>query len=472
MSLVRRTLWAASAAIVLTVARFVLSAVVARRLGVEGFGTFAYLQWLVDIAFLVCSIGTAGAAARYLAEYTFDSGKLAAFRRAWTPWAIAAPLLASLAACVGAVISRVEMNATQMVLLGAWAACSGTWAIRYAVNIARQRFSLVFASCAVFALVAVGGVTFLPLDLNMALAVMAVAHASSAAVLLVPQARVTVAETTAARLDLRTIRLYAVNIWITSLLWGLVWSRGEYSVMRVAVGDAGLGHYAAAMVLFGGAAQAVMLLVGAVAPELTRLLGEGSTDSAIRIARKFSDLQLMASATLAVALAGFSRPLVQAVFGPTYGVAEDALAILAPGLIGFAMAAQNHLLQMKTDARFNRNVSLVGLAILLALALLLTPRLGIEGGAVARSLALVAMLVLSLWKAHDLISETVVSIRNFAIALAIALLVAVAQVAGTMDLHSSVALTVAAIALLLFAIRDERGRFLALALLRTDSASP
>src|SRR5690606_32028530 len=55
------------------------------------------------------------------------------------------------------------------------------------------------------------------------------------------------------------IRTYALNIWITALLWALVWSRGEYPIVRTMIGDDGIATYAAAMTLFGGAIQAVML---------------------------------------------------------------------------------------------------------------------------------------------------------------------------------------------------------------------
>lgn len=470
MSLFRSTLLVGSAAAVLTGSRFVLAAVLARRLGVEDFGLFAYAQWLADIAFLVCSLGTTGVAARYFAEYQGNPEKLLALRKVWGPWAIACTLVSAFAACGGALVSGLNMGAPELALLGVWTVSAGAWAMNYAVTMAKQRFSAVFMASLTFALIVVVGSILLSLDLRTALVLMIVAHVMSTLILSVSQSEANEDATKPAYLDLRAIRRYAANIWITALLWGLVWSRGEYPVVRAVVGDAGLATYAVGTILFGAAVQAVMLWVGAVAPELTRLLGEGSKDRAIEIARRFSDLQLLISAVLAVALATFSRPLVQTVFGANYSDASDVLTILAPGLIGFAVAAQNHLLQMTTNARFNRDASLVGLAMLYGLALFLTPRFGLEGGASARLIALLSMMGLSLWKSRCLLGHNAVSLVNFIAAVTAALFVVTIELGMKLDIAWSVVLASTVTVTLLLVLRDENGRPLALRLFRSASA--
>ena len=85
MSLLRHSAWSAAAAITLTGSRFVLAAILARRLAQTGYGQYAYGQCLVDLSFLLCSLGATGAVSRYAAEYRHDPALLAAFMRRWQP---------------------------------------------------------------------------------------------------------------------------------------------------------------------------------------------------------------------------------------------------------------------------------------------------------------------------------------------------------------------------------------------------
>ena len=88
---------------------------------------------------------------------------------------------------------------------------------------------------------------------------------------------------------------YAFNIWLTSLMWNLMWSRGEVPFIRIYYGDIGLAQYSVALTLFGGVIMFVMLAVQAVAPEIARLLGDNDKDSALKICRDSIDLQLVLS---------------------------------------------------------------------------------------------------------------------------------------------------------------------------------
>ena len=94
MSILRHSAWAAAAAITLTAARFALAAIIARRLSQAGFGQYAYAQWLNDLAFLFCSLGATGVAARYVAEFRSQPGWLSAFIRRWRQFALGLPFLA------------------------------------------------------------------------------------------------------------------------------------------------------------------------------------------------------------------------------------------------------------------------------------------------------------------------------------------------------------------------------------------
>ena len=89
--------WAAAAAIVLTVARFLFAAILARRLSLTDFGQYVYGQWLADLTFMVCSLGAMGAISRYVAEFRHDPGLLTAVVRRWRPFALGLPWVAAAA---------------------------------------------------------------------------------------------------------------------------------------------------------------------------------------------------------------------------------------------------------------------------------------------------------------------------------------------------------------------------------------
>ena len=105
MSILRHSAWAAAGAIVLTVARFLFAAILARRLSLTDFGQYVYGQWLADLTFMVCSLGAMGAISRYVAEFRHDPGLLTAVVRRWRPFALGLPWLAA------AVVDRITCRA-------------------------------------------------------------------------------------------------------------------------------------------------------------------------------------------------------------------------------------------------------------------------------------------------------------------------------------------------------------------------
>ncbi len=380
---------AATAAIVVAGSRFALSAIAARRLSLTDFGQFAYAIWLVDIAFLACSLGATGAVGRYAAEFHADAPQLAAFMHRWRRWAVGLPLLAGLVAVAGAEASGLPLDTTSFALVALWAAMQGRWAMQTAALTGSQRFDMILRANLLAGAVMVAGMIFLPVDtvgLPLVLALM-VATAAVGALTGASQVRSLGAGVVAVLSadQWRMIRIYALNIWLTALLWALVWSRGEFPIVRAYLGDEGVAAYAAAMTLFGGAVQAVMLGVGGVAPQLTRFWGEGRVELALDTARKVMDFQLLACGFAAMTLICFGPELMSLAFGDRYRSGAGMLAILGVGLVAMTLSSQNHVLQIATDARFNRDTSILGVAVLMVLAAGLTPLLGTDGAAFARA---------------------------------------------------------------------------------------
>lgn len=395
----RQALLAALAAITLTGARFAASAIAARRLSQADFGQFAYVMWLVDIAFLVCSLGATGAVGRYAAEFRSDPEQLAAFMHRWRRWAAGLPLLAGLAAVLGVWLSGMPHDSASLTLVALWAAVQGRWAMQTAALTGGQRFDAILRANVLAGVVMLSGMVLLPLGASGLPLVFALMATSGCVGALTGTSHVrqlgTGAIATLSPETWRSIRRYAANIWLTAMLWAFVWSRGEFPIVRLYLGDEGVAAYAAAMTLFGGAVQAVMLGVSGVAPQLTRLWGEGRAQEALETARRVMAMQLAACGVAALALICFGSEVITMAFGERYRDGSGVLVVLSVGLVSLTLSTQNHILQIATDARFNRNTSLLGLVALMLLAFALTPSLGIEGAALARASTMGLLAVIS-----------------------------------------------------------------------------
>jgi O-antigen/teichoic acid export membrane protein len=378
----------------MTASRFAVTAILARRLATDAFGVYAYSQWLIDIGFLVCTFGATGVASRYLAEYRHQPDMMVAVLRRWRPFSVALPFAAALAAGAGAWVSGMPFDAaTHMILLG-WGLGSGLWGMHSAALIGLQRFDLIFASNLVAAGIMLVGALFVPMAASPApiFAVMAVATVVASLVGLRAISQASVG--TEAILDLsqrRAISLYAVNIWLTALMWSLVWSRGEIPIIRSLLGDVAVAYYAVALTLYGGAVAGVMLAVSGVAPQVTRCWGEGNERAAVAICRKVMDLQLLLSGLGGLALIWLAPELMQLGFGEQYRDSALLLGILALGLPALTVSSHNHLLQIMTGARYNRNTTLLGVVLLLSLAWLCVSAFGVEGAAWSRAAVLLVL---------------------------------------------------------------------------------
>lgn len=468
--LIRNSLWAAAAAVTLTAARFALAAIVARRLSQEGFGQFAYAQWLVDLAFLVCSLGATGVASRYIAEYRTRPERLAALIVRLRPFFFGLPVLAGGTVLAGAFFFNLHPSGAESAMLAFWAIASGLWSMQTATLTGLQRFDLIFRANMFAGMIMLTGALVLPLhrdDVAPLFGLMAIACGAAAIVGIAATSRlVTVGMVGIIEPDdWRSIRGYAFNIWITALLWSLVWSRGEMPIVRAYLGDAGVAQYAAAMTLFGGAIQGVMLAVSGIAPHLTMLWGSGKRDEAIVTARAVMEVQLLLCGGGALLLTCLGPELISLAFGSAYRQASTPLAMFAVGLLAMALSCQNHLLQIATDARFSRNTTLLGLLLLFGTAALLTPSYGLLGAAIARSGTMLLLALISLVEVTRRWGKVAISGRNV---LVMAAVVCVTALAATWNGGNSLLLRTAslvvALAVLAVLMRDQQGRLLLLSL--------
>lgn len=451
----------------MSASRLFILALVARRLSHAGFGQFIYAQWLIDIGVLLCSFGATGAVTRYVAEFGQSPARVAGFLRRWQAWALGASVAGALAAALGAWLSDVHVGAAGYAFLFLWAASQGLWAMQIAALTGCQRFDLISLSSLAYAAIAVGGIWILPLSddrpaMLFGLLAMAAAGAASIGIAAVAQ-RAAGPIVALDEGEWRSIRRYAANMWVTALLTSLVWSRGEYPLVRGLLGNEGLAHYAAAMTLFGGAAQTVMLGLSGMAPYLTDLWGQGRQQAAVATARRIMDVQLLACGAAALTMTLLGRELLGAAFGHAYDGAHTVLAILSLGLVALALSTPNHLLQLATDARFSRNAAITGVALLFMLVLAFLPIFHLPGVALARATSLLLIAFLTGVTAIAKWGSSGVSIQNVGlVTVTVSAAIALVTWRDDLELLQRAALLAVGLVVLAITVRNDNGRIVVL----------
>jgi O-antigen/teichoic acid export membrane protein len=467
VSLIRKSFLSALTAIVMAGGRFLLIAIVARRLSSTGFGQFVYAQWLVDIVFMVFAMGVNGVASRYLAEYAKDPSRRAVLMRRWLPWALMLPVLSGLVVVTGAILSDLILTPRGYSLLAAWAMATGWWAMQTAALVGQQRFDLVLSASIVATAIIIPAALFIPMNTDSPELLFS-AMALSSLVACGFGVRQNIAQlvgqagSQGITLPWRTIRTYAINIWLTGLLWSLVWSRGELPLVRIHMGDQGVAQYTVALTLYFGAVQGIMLWVGGIAPHLTALWGCGQKAEAVAIARRLSDAQMLVSGCAAVSLACFGPEVLGLIFGAPYRTSAPSLGILALGLITLSASVQNHLLQIDTDAKFNRNTSLAGLVILYSIASITIPWLGTVGAAIARALTMWGLFLLSLILVWRSWGRTALSGRNAMVAFCAVSVPALVLAVGDSHYVIRALIAIPCLAPLVLMLRGENGQLVAI----------
>jgi len=164
-------------------------------------------------------------------------------------------------------------------------------------------------------------------------------------------------------------------------------------IVLLFVSTAGVGYYAVA----NGMTQAVWFIANAVAVVLLPRLTRAREEDAARLTPLVCRNTLLVSAVGAVALGAVSPVLVEALFGGEFSPAVAPLLWLLPGTValsGSKILASYIFSQGKP--LINSYVTLASLAVTLAADFILIPPFGVEGAAVASSLAYSTHLALSL----------------------------------------------------------------------------
>jgi len=416
MSLIRNTIWGAAAAIMLTGGRFFITILLAKMLGVSEFGRFAFSQWLVDMVFLSLAFGLPGSAGRFFAEFRTQSANLIAFERWFLPRSFVVVVAVAVSSPLVALAFNAEVDLKFALLQSGWSASAAVWALLMARAQGLQQFKRVAISNGVYVVIALVGCAVLPKEgvhVSSAMLLVMIATAAAALTTWLPlpmsENKLTTESTD---LNRRMLKTFGMNIWISSLVSALVWSRGEIVIVRTELGVADVAIYSIALSLVGIATQGVMLLTGAVGQHLTQMWGEKKHEEAINLCRRFTDMLTFIAGIMSIFLITFAPELIRFSFGPAYAQAEVALVILGLGAIGFTSAAANQLLLLQSNGAFGRNANVIGALGLFIAAVPLVKLAGIEGAAVSRVLIQVGVGVMTLYFARRLISVRTVNWVN------------------------------------------------------------
>lgn len=383
---------------ILTVA---ITVVLARALGPEGYGRYAFVYALVILCAIPAQAGLPTLLVREVAAYEARGGwrlMRGLLRRANQAVAAATAAIALVSALVGIFLGdrvaegELAIYAWGLALLPLLALGNLRGAaLRGLRKVVRGQLPELLLRPGLFVLaltvVAVAGAGVSP---GMAMAL----HAGAALVAFLIGAwlllRVLPHEARSATPEYRT-RAWAASVLPLTLLAGIqvVNNQTDVVLLGVLASKEEVGIY---RVVFQAATLVVFVLTAVnmvLAPHFARLHAMGERAELERLARWGAKMVLLAAAPVAAGLVIFGGPVLGFVFGTRYAVGAAALAILCVGQLANAAMGSVGLLLNMTGHERDTAVG-VGLAAgaNVVLNLLLIPPFGIEGAATATAASL------------------------------------------------------------------------------------
>jgi O-antigen/teichoic acid export membrane protein len=180
-----------------------------------------------------------------------------------------------------------------------------------------------------------------------------------------------------------SVAIDASSMWVGVLLTGALAGQAEAGVF------AAVGRYALAGLLI------MQGLRVAIAPQLSRLLGAGRTADAAAVYRR-TTLWIVLLSWPAYLLLALFAPAFLALFGPEFAAGAGPMAVLAVAMaVNVGVGLVQTVLLMSGNSRGHLLATVAGLTLNVAGCLILIPRHGALGAAVAWSLGIVCENVLA-----------------------------------------------------------------------------
>lgn len=401
MSLIRNTSWSAVAAVTNSVGRLAITAVVARRLGPDAFGALIFIQWIIEISYVLFSVGLSGVATRFYPQFhTQDGQGLRKFDRWFFRAAVTATTASVILGLVGVAHFSSVSSALDYFLIALWAMASAAWSLVSSRAQGMFEFKSLGVASIAFTAVGLTAVVMLPENVHLGTVVALYAAANFAAsalcYALCRRNAIQRHSNLRASIDPRDVRTYALNTWAALLLSSFVWARGEISVMKHRSSDAEIGHYSVGLTISALVNQAVSLLAGALWPPIAKAWDARDYDTLNRLSLAFTELLLLTSAFGAGFVICFSPYLVELMFGPSYRSSVDLVCVLAVGTLALSCNCVHAVNQAATNGSFGRNSLALAAPALIGLALLVSSSYGAEGVALVRCGVLLGLAFVTL----------------------------------------------------------------------------
>lgn len=428
------------AAVMMSAGRLAIAIFLARRLGPAQFGDFVFIQWLVEIIFLLCSFGLTGVGSRFFAEYrSAGLGDFQDFVLWYRQRAIFVVMMAAIVTPTIAYIFADTKSFFGLISVSIWAIGNAVLAIATARAQGLQFFKRVAISNLLFVTSTFCGVYLLPKQYNSAEVMMMIfgiaTLISSLVCIFAVVPKFSDVFSNVPTFSSSAVSSYATNVWISATISAMVWSRAEISVVRGMLNTTDVALYSTALTLSGLVSMAVALGTGALGPKIAHLWGQGLIHEIVGLSRTVTDILIFISGVAAGLLIIFSGEILVIAFGPKYDGASLVLAVLGVGVMGLSSGCVNTVIQYKTNGKFSRNVNLLGGILLFSLVIPLVWKFGIIGAAVGRCVAQLFVATITFVYALRYVSKKIINIKNiFWITFLFSLLILISTLIGNSEI--------------------------------------
>lgn len=375
--------------------------ILARRLGPESFGVFVFVQWLIEMTFMVFSGGLTGVATRFFPQSAGkEADELPGFNRWFFRAGLLAVLLTSFFAALAVYLFSDLHTSADVAAITFWASASSFLALLGSRAQGLFQYKRFAASSAIFVIAVLTLLTLLQgrseiLEVSLIMGASNLAAGVFLAITMRNEGAIS-RTGTLAKIHSEQIFKYGTNAWVTSIAASLVWSRGELPFVKGYLGETAVGYYSVGLTISGIINQGIGLLTGALWPQIARAWDNGNRNELAQFAMVMTNLLMLVAGGSAGFVICFAPHIITLLFGEGYLRSSKLVVILALGALSLTSGCAHLVIQAATNGKFARDVTIAGGVALYIAAFGLIPRFGIEGAAAARSVTQIGLAVLTL----------------------------------------------------------------------------
>jgi O-antigen/teichoic acid export membrane protein len=389
-SLMRRTVWSATATVIATASRLVVGIIIARTLEPAGMGRVVYFVWVADFTQTIASLGLTNSIIRYTAQLggANQHAKATGLVRWLTTRYMIAVFVAFCVLLWLGVRSTYQSSPTvdEYWLLAAllFALQSGSALFR-AYLTGRQWFAqlaqLNLSSSAILLIgTGIGASSY-----GQRGALLAYVAAELVGVIwLVTLLRGREPSVTPDRALRRRVLEYASFSWLAALVSAILWSRVEVYFLNRYLGPAEVATFTTAVTISALVSQSALLVTGALVPHFSELSGASDRSTLELSYARITRLTALILLPLSFGTAALSPRLVPLLFGPRFEMAVVPSAILAIAAALLVSAPSTALLYALEKTKALAMMSAIAALFAITSFAMIIPRYGATGAAWAR----------------------------------------------------------------------------------------